>query len=112
MNHQNQFLDLVVDQLDVNVVMKKEMNTTHLTVMNVVIVHDCMIKEQVLNVDTNAVIVDLLVQPIINVVDLGVILHQEVEMKRCIIDIIDIKNGHTQSSEQEVQSLWMTKRDI
>jgi len=31
MNHQNQFLDLVVDQLDVNVVMKKEMNTTHLT---------------------------------------------------------------------------------
>lgn len=66
--------------------------------MNVVIVHDCMIKEQVLSVDTNAVIVDLLVQPIINVVDLGVILHQEVEMKRCIIDIIDIKNGHTQRS--------------
>lgn len=66
--------------------------------MNVVIVHDCMIKEQVLNVDTNAVIVDLLVQPIINVVDLGVILHREVEMKRCIIDIIDIKNDHIQRS--------------
>lgn len=66
--------------------------------MNVVIVHDCMIKVQVLNVDTNAVIVDLLVQPIINVVDSGVTLHQEVEMKRCIIDITDIKNGHTQRS--------------
>jgi hypothetical protein len=112
MNHQSQFPDPVVDQPDVNVVMKKEMNITHLTVMNVVIVHDCMIKEQVQNVDTSAVIVGLLVQPIINVVDLGAIHHLEVEMKRCIIDTIDIKNGHIQSSEQEVQSLWMTKRDI
>lgn len=31
MNHQSQFPDPVVDQLDVNVVMKKEMNITHLT---------------------------------------------------------------------------------
>jgi len=69
-----------------------------ISVMNVVIVHDCMIKEQVQNVDTNAVIEDLPVQPIINVVDLGVIHHQEAEMKRCIIDTIDIKNGHTQRS--------------
>jgi len=57
-----------------------------------------MIKEQVQNVDISAVIADLQVQPIISVVDLGVILHQEVEMKKCIIDIIDIKNGHTQRS--------------
>lgn len=66
--------------------------------MNVVIVHDYMIKEQVQNVDTSEVIVGLLVQPIINVVDLGVIHHQEVEMKKCTIDTIDIKNGHTQRS--------------
>lgn len=69
-----------------------------ISVMNVVIVHDCMIKERVQNVDTNAVIVDLPVRPIINVVDLGVIHHLEAEMKRCIIDTIDIKNGHTQRS--------------
>lgn len=66
--------------------------------MNVVIVHVCMIKEQVLNVDTNVVIVDLLVRLITSVVDFGVIHHQEVEMTRCIIDIIDIRNGHIQRS--------------
>lgn len=69
-----------------------------ISVMNVVIVHECMIKERALNVGTSAVIVGLLVQPIINVVDLGAILHLEVEMKKCIIDTIDIKNGHTQRS--------------
>jgi len=31
MNHQSQFPDPVVDQLGENVVMKKEMNITHLT---------------------------------------------------------------------------------
>lgn len=67
-------------------------------VMNVVIVHDCMIKEQALNVDISAVIVDLLVQPIISVVGLGVINLQEVEMIRCIIDTIDIRIGHIQRS--------------
>lgn len=66
--------------------------------MNVVIVHVCMIKERVLNVDTSVVIVDLLVRLITNAVDSGVIHHQEVEMIRCIIDIIDIRNAHIQRS--------------
>lgn len=66
--------------------------------MNAVIVLDCMIKEQVLNVDINAVIVDLLDPPIINVVDSGVIYHPGVEMIKCIIDTIDIRNGHIQRS--------------
>lgn len=66
--------------------------------MNVVIVHDCMIKGRVLSVVTNVVIVDLLVLPITNDVDLGVIHHQEVEMKKCIIDITDIRNDHIQRS--------------
>lgn len=66
--------------------------------MNVVIVHDCMIKERVLNVDINAVIEDLPVQPIINVVDFDVIHHSGVEMIKCIIDTIDIRNGHIQRS--------------
>lgn len=66
--------------------------------MNAVIVLDCMIKEQVLNVDINAVIVGLLDPPIINVVDSGVIYHPGVEMIKCIIDTIDIRNGHIQRS--------------
>lgn len=66
--------------------------------MNAATVQDCMIKEQVLSVDTNAVIVDLLVQLIISAVGCDGIHHQEVEMIRCIIDTIDIKNDHIQRS--------------
>lgn len=66
--------------------------------MNAVIVLDCMIKEQVLNADINAVIVDLQDPPTINAVDSGVIYHQGVEMIRCIIGTIDIRNGHIQRS--------------
>lgn len=67
-------------------------------VMSVAIVHDCMIKEQVLNADTSEVIVDPLVQPTINVVDLGIIHRREVGMIRCITDTTDIRNGHIQRS--------------
>lgn len=66
--------------------------------MSVVIVQDCMIKEQVLNDDTSAVIVGLQVQPIISVVGRGVINPQQVEMIRCIIDIIGIRIDHIQRS--------------
>lgn len=66
--------------------------------MNVAIVHVCTIKEQVPNVVTSAVIVGLQVQRIISDVDSNVINCQEVEMKKCIIDTIDIRNGHIQRS--------------
>lgn len=66
--------------------------------MNVAIVHACMIKAQVLNVDTSVVIVGLQVQLIIAVGQDAIHL-QAVEMTRCIIDTIDIRNNdHIQRS--------------
>lgn len=66
--------------------------------MNVAIVHVCMIKAQVLNVDISVVIVGLQVQPII-VVGQDAIHLQAVEMTKCIIDTIDIRNNdHIQRS--------------
>lgn len=68
------------------------------SVMNAVIVHVCMIKGQVQNDGISEVIVDLQVQPIISAVDSGDIHHQEVEMIKCIIDTIDIRNDLIQRS--------------